>query len=289
MTTELSEEKQGGEPSTKPPLQTVDRALAVLLSYSQRRTEWSVLELAREFDLDKSTAQRLLATLAGRGFLHADEVTRRYRLGPAMWRMATIWKQVGGMAALVEPALSDLADDTGRTAVFAIADGAYVRCVAAVDGDAAPIRHHPLIGELYPAHAGATSRGYFAFLTPKERKEVLYDRPIARFTAQTIVDEQALEKIMFEVAQAGWAYSEGEYDISTRAVGVPVMLLDRPMGSVSIAENTLSDDSDICDHVERVQQTALEISRMFSNRPGARPERSWRRGVSDGHRRRPDA
>ena len=258
--------------------------MSVLLSYNQKRTEWSVQELAREFDLDKSTAQRLLATLARRGFLHADDITRRYRLGPAMWRMATIWKHVGGMAALVEPSLSELANDTGRTAVFALPDGAYVRCVAAVDGDAAPIRNHPLIGELYPAHAGATSRGYFAFLTSKERKMLLYDRPIARFTDITLVAEQPLERIMLEVARAGWAYSEGEYDFSTRAVAVPVMLLDRPIGSVSIAETKTDDESDICDHVARVKQAAQDISRLFSSRPGAGPQRNWRNGVSLGHR-----
>lgn len=270
------------QPESKPPLQTVDRALSVLLSYNQKRTEWSVSELALEFDLDKSTAQRLLATLARRGFLHADDVTRRYRLGPAMWRMATIWQHVGGMAALVEPVLSELAFDTERTAVFTLPDGAYVRCVAAVNGRAAPIRDHPLIGELYPAHAGATSRAYFAFLSSKERKVLLYDRPIARFTDLTLVDEQPLEKIMLEVARAGFAYSEGEYDFSTRAVGVPVMLMERPIGSVGIAETKTDDESDICDQVARVQRAAQDISRLFSSRPTARPQRNWRKGVSTG-------
>lgn len=262
---------------SKPPLQTVDRALSVLLSYNQHRTAWTVQDLAHEFELDKSTAQRLLATLARRGFLHADEVSRRYRLGPAVWRMATIWQQVGGMSSLVEPALTELAHDTGRTAVFALPDGAHVRCISAVDGDAAPIRDHPLVGELYPAHAGATPRGYFAFLRPTDRRALLYNRPIARFTNFTTVEEAALEKIMLQTQADGWAFSKGEYDANTQAIAVPVMLLGRPMASVSIAEIDSDHEDDIRDHVERLQQTATDISLLFSSRPSPSPLRGWRK------------
>lgn len=269
-------EPETGE-SIKPPLQTVDRALQVLLSYNRQRTSWTVQGLATEFELEKSTAQRLLATLARRGFLHADELTRRYRLGPAVWRMATIWQQVGGMSTLVEPALTELAHDSGRTAVFALPDGSHVRCISAVDGSAAPIRNHPLVGELYPAHAGATPRGYFAFLGPKDRRELLYNRPIARFTDYTTVKEEVLESIMLQAKADGWAYSEGEYDASTRALAVPVMLMGRPMASVSIAEADVDPEDDIRDYVERLQKTATDISLLFSNRSTPPPLRGWRK------------
>ncbi len=252
--------------SSRAPLQTVDRALSVLLSYGPRRSDWGVVELAEEFGLDKSVAQRLLATLAARGFLHADPVTRRYRLGPAMWRMANLWERYGGMAALVEPVLADLADETSRTAVFAIADGSYVRAVAAVDGGASPMRNHPLVGELYPAHAGATSRAYFAFLAPKERQALMYERPLARFSEYTRLDAEAIEQSMIETEQTGWAYSEGEYDQNTRAVAAPVFVADRPIGSVSIGENKRETLGDIRDHTGAVLRASSAISQLLSLR-----------------------
>ena len=61
-------------------LQTADRALQVLLAF-RSRPEWGVSELARELGLDKSVTQRLLSTLARRGFVLADPESRRYRLG----------------------------------------------------------------------------------------------------------------------------------------------------------------------------------------------------------------
>lgn len=95
------------------PLQTADRALQVLLAFSHDREEWGVTDLAAEFGWDKSVAQRLLASLAHRGFLVSDAVTRRYRLGPAVWHMATAWERHGGMAGLVRPGLRELAAVSG--------------------------------------------------------------------------------------------------------------------------------------------------------------------------------
>ncbi len=245
------------------PLQTVDRALSILLSFSDRRTDWGVTDLAKEFDLDKSAAQRLLSTLAARGFLHADELTRRYHLGPALWRIASNWERRGGMAALIEPLLEDLADTTSRTAVFALADGGYVRGVAAVDGGTGPMRDHPLVGELYPAHAGATARAYFAFLSAGQRQQLMYHRPLAKFSDLTALDAAEIEAEMQLVAEAGWAYSEGEYDLNTRALAAPVFLGSRPIGSVSIGEHKREHLGDIRDHLDVLLRTAGQIGNLL--------------------------
>lgn len=242
----------------------MDPALAVLLSFSTRRTEWGVMELAAEFDLDKSAAQRLLSTLTHRGFLYADPVTRRYRMGPAVWRISHTWERRGGMALLVEPVLAELADATSRTASFNLADGAYVRCVAAVDGGDVPIRDHPLVGELYPAHAGATSRAYFAFLSPSQRQSLMYHRPLAKFSDLTAQDAHTIEAEMLLVAEKGWAYSEGEYDSNTRAIAVPVFVLGRPVGSVSLGEHKREDLGDIRDLVSLLSQTAGKLEALLS-------------------------
>ncbi len=254
------------------PLQTVDRALEVLLSYSERRVEWGVSELAEAFGWDRSTAQRLLAALAVRGFITADPVTRRYSLGPAMWRIAAIWERSGGMSRLAEPVLSRLAETSQHTVLFTTPDGAYVRCVAAVDGRSGPIRSHPLVGELYPAHAGATSRAYFAFLPLGERAQFISRGPLARFTESTAGDEAQIEQQFDEAVRLGYAFSEGEYDGSTRAVAIPVMLDHRPIGSLTLVESKSESTmeellADLPDLRAAADELAQELSSISSSSP----------------------
>ncbi|QKV67594.1 IclR family transcriptional regulator [Streptomyces harbinensis] len=219
----------------RPPLQTADRVLSLLLSFDRDHPEWGVSDVAAAFGLDKSVAQRLLAALAHRGFVVSDPRTRRYRLGPAVWDLARVWERDGGMAHLVRPVLRSLADTVGFGVLFAVPDGVHMRCVAAVDGASGPLRAHDLTGELYPAHAGATSRAYFAMLPARDRAALLYGRPMARFSERTVTDPVLLEERFAQARQHGYAHSEGEYDDETAAVAVPVLVGRRPVGTLSVA------------------------------------------------------
>lgn len=254
------------------PLQTVDRALQVLLSFSETRRDWGVVELAEEFGFNKSTSQRLLAALAARGFLVADPYSRRYGLGPAMWHMASLWERGGGLARLAESVLVELARTTGRTASFTVPDGYHVRCISAVDGESGPVRSHPLVGDLYPAHAGATSRAYFAFLDPLVRRNMLKGRPFARYTELTEVDEAALDRMLDETYRQGWAISEGEYDSTTRAIAAPVIVGSTPVGSVSVIEPKVFRYEDpLTDHVPTLLDATRTLAALLAGpRPAAR-------------------
>jgi DNA-binding IclR family transcriptional regulator len=266
--------------ASQTPLQTVDRALEILLSFSEFRSSWGVLELAEEYGITKSTAQRLLAALATRGFLRADPQTRRYSLGPAVWRTAALWERSGGLAALADPFLFTLAQASARTALFSIADGTHVRCIAAVDGIAGPSRSHPFIGELYPAHAGATSRAHFAFMDPVERTALLSGRPFARYSGLTQVDESTLRVLFDETVETGYALSEGEYDSGSRALAVPVFVGPRSIGSLSLVEGkTARYTVALLDHLDELQKAASELSVLLSARPPALPRRDWRLGT----------
>ncbi len=67
-----------------------------------------------------------------------------------------------------------------------------MRCVAAVEGEEGPLRYYPLVGELYPAHAGATSKSYYAFLPDEQRHRLFRGRPMARFTERTHADRDRM-------------------------------------------------------------------------------------------------
>lgn len=150
-------------------LQTVDRALLVLLAFERTRPDWGVTEVAEEFGWDTSVAQRLLATLAGRGFLVSDPATRRYRIGPAVLRLGRLWERSGSLELLAGPVLEELRRVTGDTVLFCLPDSFHMRCVAAEEGETGPLRYYPLVGELYPAHAGATSKSFYAYLPDEQR------------------------------------------------------------------------------------------------------------------------
>ncbi|MFD5752571.1 IclR family transcriptional regulator [Streptomyces sp. NPDC127033] len=257
-----------------PPLQTADRVLSLLLSFDREHAEWGVTEVAAEFGLDKSVAQRLLAALAYRGFLVSDKRSRRYRLGPAVWHLARVWERDGGLASLVRPPLRAVAESVGVGALFAVPDGVHMRCVTAVDGATGPLRIYGLAGELYPAHAGATSRAYFGMLPPGDRAALLYGRPMARFSDRTLTDPVQLEELFAEVRRKGYAYSEGEYDPETAALAAPVTVGRRAVGTLSLAAPLEVFRTRKAELVAPLLQCAADLGRLLT------PVRPRRDGAS---------
>ncbi|MGW8379779.1 IclR family transcriptional regulator [Streptomyces sp. ODS28] len=202
-------------------LQSVDRALTALLSFTERRPEWGVSELAREHGWDKAVAQRLLTTLTARGFLMCDETSRRYRLGPSVSRLARVGEHSGVLPSLVRPLLARLLRETGESVVLNVPHGSGYRCAAAVDGTG-PVRYTAIIGALMPGHAGASGHVIFAHYSEAELRQLFGASPLQRFNDHTITDFDALLERYARVREDGVSVSHGEYDEAVTAVSAPV-------------------------------------------------------------------
>ena len=128
--------------------QSLERGLAVLSSFTPERPELGISELARMLALTRSTTHRYVATLAALGYLHQDEDTRRYRLGP---RVLDLGFAVLGSLELREiaaPHLRRLAETTGHTANLAVRDD--TDAILIEPGPRPPLPVSPL--RVQPAH-----------------------------------------------------------------------------------------------------------------------------------------
>src|SRR5258707_12874037 len=74
-------------PGAAQSVQSVDRAVAIL-EILARDGEAGVTEVARELDVHKSTASRLLAALDRRELVTQDAAPGRFRLGGGLVRLA---------------------------------------------------------------------------------------------------------------------------------------------------------------------------------------------------------
>src|SRR5437899_6055623 len=71
-------------------IRAVERAVAILRTFSSSTPELSVSVLGRAVGLDKSTVHRLLGTLERTGFGVQDPGTQRYGLGLALFVLGSM-------------------------------------------------------------------------------------------------------------------------------------------------------------------------------------------------------
>ncbi len=198
-------------------VQTVDRALQLLLAFGAEGQELGVTELAARVGVHKSTASRLAATLAERGFLERPPGSDSFRLGPELGRLGLLALGGRDLVELAGPVMERLAQETGETVNLAVLDGAEVVNLAQAEG-----RHIVGVGawtgRRTEPHCTANGKVLLAF-----SNAAVPSAALTRHTRRTITSARALQRELELVRSRGWARAVGELEEGLHAVAAPVV------------------------------------------------------------------
>lgn len=211
----------GRSPRHPPPdlIQSVDHALTVL-SMLQTRGELRVAQVAQDLGVARSTAHRVLATLAWREFVVQDRVTRAFRAGTALIELGLRSVSEYDLRRIAMPHMEELSRRLGETVNLMVLDGGDVRFVGGVEGDGAA--HTPLgTGVVLPAYSASGGKVLLAELPPEDLRS-LYPRGLRRVTLRTTKTLAMLREELRLVRVKGYAINDEESARGLRAVAVPV-------------------------------------------------------------------
>jgi DNA-binding IclR family transcriptional regulator len=189
-------------------IQAVDRAIALLKSVAASATPPTVLELARDCGINRSTAWRLLRTLEHHGLVDRDPVTQRYTVGYGAITMAAAVTD-DALVRRVRPLLAKLATVTGESVTLAVAKRFNLVYVDQVDPPNVMVPNW--LDKPLPLHATSGGKAFLAWLGPDERDAVLPDE-LARYTPHTVTDRERLDREFAEVRRVGYALCTREYE-----------------------------------------------------------------------------
>ena len=246
---------------------TIDRALSVLdLMASTDRDDLGVTEIARELDLSKAVVHRVLVTLVSRDYLQVDPSTRRYSRGPMALVLGSAYLAQLDLRNLALPRLQDLSERTGETATFSLRNGWTRMYVDQVTPDR-EIKMAVAIGQVYPLHAGSSSKSFLAFLPVEEQERYLKERELTALTGSTIIDPDRLRVELAAVRARGYAVSLEERQAGAASIAAPI--LDRhglPIAAISICGpvERFRDQLDVVSPA--LLETCGELSRLFGYR-----------------------
>jgi DNA-binding IclR family transcriptional regulator len=199
-------------------VQSIERAFAVLSALADGPI--GVTEVAERVDLPKSTAARMLASLAREGAVEQLPGETRYRLGPRIETLATGLAGARSVVAIARPQLTELAAAVGETAGLSIPEGDAMHYVEQVDSDQ-PVGVRDWTGSRISLHAVSSGLAVLA-LRPRGRIEAYLSRPLERFTERTMVDPDDLRARLQRIQLDGHAWTNGEYaeGIASVAAGI---------------------------------------------------------------------
>jgi DNA-binding IclR family transcriptional regulator len=150
-----------GIPITTSGVAAVDKALAILRLFSSTDRELSLHQISTSTGLYKSTALRMLASLAN-ALLVMKRADGMYVLGPAIASLHTAYQEQESLGMVILPALENLVKSTHESAAFHVREGNQRLCLFRVDSQQA-LRDHVKVGDLLPTDKGAGGKVLQAF------------------------------------------------------------------------------------------------------------------------------
>lgn len=225
------------EPRSQTRIQSVRRAVGLLLAVAESPDGLTAKALAEQFDLSLPTAYHLLTTLWAEGMLTKDDF-RVFRLGKSAAVIAEAYQRLDTVPAAYRDALHQIARTTGETAylgawrnngvqVLDTAEGVHAVRVVGLD-----------VGYNEDVHARASGKLFMAF-GPEEVVASIIDRGrLRRLTPHTITKKSDLQRELADIKKTGLSFDREELQLGVKCVSAPIWRAGKVVACITVSAPT---------------------------------------------------
>lgn len=218
---------RGWEPLSE--IRSLARGLQILDLLEASADGIGITEIAERVDIDKSSASRIMKTLANYGYAEQNGDTRRYRLGPRLVQLGQRLLKNTPLRDQAKPFLTRLVQETNECAHLAILSQGRAFYLDHVESSAT-LRVAAGIGTRAPLHCTALGKVLLAF-----GDEPIPDQ-LETYTPRTITDAETLRRHLEQTRRQGYAIDDEEYDYGVRCVASPVYNVNKEViGAIGIS------------------------------------------------------
>jgi len=201
-------------------IQSLSRGLAALELVAKHSL--TPRALADALDVDRSTAYRILSTLAAHGFVERDPHSEQYILSSRkIYALESTIQASLHWPSLATPWLKQLRDDLGEAVSLAVLQGdevVYVNHLPSLEA----LTVGPLLGLRRPIYVSAVGKAIVAFLPDDEREYLVDHLTLKAMTPNTLTNRETLRQELARVQELGYAIDDEETFVGVRCVAAPI-------------------------------------------------------------------
>jgi IclR family mhp operon transcriptional activator len=206
-------------------LRSLKRGLKVLALLNQIETV-VVSELARRLELPRTTAERILMTLASEGYVERLPNDARYRLSAKVCNLARGFSEDNWIIHVATPLLFDMTKRIGWPLAVATPRGEVMILRVTTDPATSLWLHRRRIGAETPMLGSSSGMVAFSFSDPVERDNLLELMKTSKYAAnrQMASDPTAVANMIDTVRGNGYAFQPPPNDSPERSISVPIYI-----------------------------------------------------------------
>ncbi|TDM08162.1 MAG: IclR family transcriptional regulator [Ideonella sp. MAG2] len=214
----------------------------------------------------KPTVHRLLAQLEAGELLAREPDGRRYALAPRLLRLSEAALAGSTQQGVRHAVLRQLVAEVGESCNLTALSGTEVVYLDRIES-AFPLQFNLKPGTRVPIHCSASGKLLLAYLPAAQRQALLEGLPLARHTATTLTQREALDAEFRRIRKEGFSVDNEEFVEGLVCVAVPVpthppggiprcaVALQAPVARMSLAQ--------AMERLPRLQAAALALGRSW--------------------------
>ncbi|GAB3714823.1 IclR family transcriptional regulator domain-containing protein [Nocardiopsis oceani] len=200
-------------------IEALARGLDVIRAFQPHRPTMTLAEVAKEADLARPTARRVLITLRELGYVRSGNAG--FTLTPRVLELGMAYVRSTGLWEIARPHLEGLSERTGESCSIAQLDGPDIVYVARV---AVPkiVTLAVQIGTRFPALQTSLGKVLLSAMTPDEVERVLSEPTRSGLVPRWQPDPEERCAALREVGARGWALTDEDLALGIRSVAAPL-------------------------------------------------------------------
>lgn len=247
----------------------VQRTVDLLKLLAEAEDSVAVRDVANALGLPPSTSHRLLRQFVSAGFVVADPASRRYRVGPALHRVAALIHAKSGLAKIVQPFLDELTGACDETSIFAAFDPATagISFIAKADCSQA-LSYRIRLNTPVSAYWGSSSQVIVAHLPEADLRRVIAAARPSPVGNRPPFPENRLRAYLAAIRQRGYAITRGQKLPGAIGTAAPVFDASGVVGSVTVMIPQVRYQASMAPAIKRlVMRSATQISEVLGHQP----------------------
>lgn len=249
-------------------IKSVAKALKIVEILAKDAGEMALGEIAEKMRMPKGTTHGLISTLCDFGYIDQSPITGKYKLGFKLFELGNIVAQRLEIKNIAAPYIQKLVEEMEETVHLTILDKGEVLYIDKRESQQS-IRIASRVGARLPAHCTGVGKVLLAFLPAEERKKIIAEKGLKRFTRNTITDPEVLEAELAKIREQGYAFDNEEFMEGLKCIAAPIRdYTGKVCAAISISGPTSRLRGEkLKKAVELVVATASAISMEMGYRP----------------------
>ncbi|HEY9053921.1 MAG TPA: IclR family transcriptional regulator [Rectinemataceae bacterium] len=202
-------------------VQSLERTFDILEILAREPGGLGLSEIAQRASLPRSTAFRLLAVLSGREYVRKTADSARYRLGPGLIELGSIYLNSLELKTESAPAMRELAEAFGTIVFMACRQGSKAVYIDRYD-QYHSLRKYAIIGQQRPLYCTALGKALLLDFQDQELFSLFEGQVFEAVGPNTHPDVEHLAEDLRTCRDRGWTFDNEENEAGTLCVAAPV-------------------------------------------------------------------